>query len=60
MSKSSRDDREESVLLLLLFFFEKTLSFSLLSSTFMHPFFTPVDFNVSDAKYVLSTLMSPV
>ena len=57
MSKSSRDDREESVLL---FFFPKTLSFSLLSSTFMHPFFTPVDFNVSDAKYVLSTLMSPV
>ena len=58
MSKSSRDDWEESVLLL--FFFQKTLSFSLLSSTFMHPFFTPVDFNVSDAKYVLLTLMSPV
>ena len=59
MSKSSRDDWEESVLLLF-FFFQKTLSFSLLSSTFMNPFFTPVDFNVSDAKYVLSTLMSPV
>ena len=58
MSKSSRDDREESVLLLS--FFQKTLSFSLLSSTFMHRFFTPVDFNISDAKYVLPTLMSPV
>ena len=56
MSNSSRDDWEESVLLLLLlffFFFQSTPGFlSMLSSTFMCPIFTPVDFNVSDVKYV--------
>ena len=37
---------------LLFFFSEDSSIFFKLSSTFMRPVFTPVDFNISDVKYV--------